>query len=214
MKISRTVSFGMGAIMALVIGSGTAYAATGGKFILGKSNTAGKTTTLTNKNGTALSLKSKAGSAPLKVNGSAKVANLNADQLDGLDSSKFALAAGGVKAYDVPATGLSLDGDGLDEWFVAVGQCPAGTVRTGGGATDLTSTGFTVTNAPDTSTPNSWAVAVFVDQTAGEDPADVIASLVCYSPRGVPAGGYRVAQKDVAVAPSAALKAILSRKAH
>lgn len=210
MKISRTVSFGMGALMALVIGSGTAYAATGGKFILGQANKAGKTTSLANKNGTALSLKSKPGSPSLTVNRSTKVPNLNADLLDGLDSSRFALASGGVKAYDVPATGFSFDGDEFNEWFVAVAQCPAGTLRTGGGETDLTSTGFIVSSAPDTDTPNSWAVAAFVDQAAGDDPGDVFASVVCYSPRGVPAGGYRVAPADTAVAPSDALLAKLA----
>lgn len=210
MKISRTVSFGMGAVMALVIGSGTAYAATGGKFVLGQANKAGKTTTLTSKSGTALSLKSKAGAPSLTVNQSTKVPNLNADLLDGLDASSFALASGSVKAYDAPAIGYSLDGDQLNEWFVAEARCPTGTVRTGGGQTDLTLTGFIVSSAPDTNTPNSWAVAAFVDQEAGEDPADVTASVVCYSPRGVPAGGYRVAPEAVAVAPSDALLARLA----
>src|SRR3569832_1543832 len=100
MRISRTASFGIGAVMALVIGSGTAYAATGGTFLLGRSNVAGKTTTLTNKKGSALALNSALGAPPLKVNRSIKVPDLNSDLLDGMDQSDFALASGSVRAYD------------------------------------------------------------------------------------------------------------------
>lgn len=206
MKISRPVAFGMGAIMTLVIGSGTAYAATGGKFILGHKNHAGQTTTLANKHGTALSLKSKAGTPSLTVNRTTKVPNLNADMIDGLDSTKLALASGGVKAYDATGVGFDFDDVPGNEWIVAIAQCPAGTIRTGGGATDLTSTGYVVTSAPDTDNPNAWGVAVFVDQSleVPEDPSDVFASVVCYSPRGVPSGGYRMAPADTTSTPSAA----------
>ena len=52
------------ALVALFISlSGTAYAATGGDFLLGKSNSANAVTSLSNKKGTALSLTSKS-SAP------------------------------------------------------------------------------------------------------------------------------------------------------
>jgi hypothetical protein len=207
MKISRTVSFGMGAVMALVIGSGTAYAATGGKFILGKSNSAGKTTTLSNKNGTALSLSSKAGTPSLKVNRTTKVPNLNADLLDGLDQSKFALAAGTVRAYDVGGQLFDLDQNGTDDAIIANAACPAGTQRTGGGASDFTVSGYTVVNAPDTG--NSWTVGVAISESTTENPDDVIASIVCYSPRGVPSGGYRVASSPAK--PSADVLAKMTR---
>jgi hypothetical protein len=68
---------------------GTAVAATGGSFILGKSNSADAVSTLTNSTGPALSLRAPSGSAPLRVNRTVKVANLNADLLDGRDSSAF-----------------------------------------------------------------------------------------------------------------------------
>lgn len=75
---------------ALVVGvGGVGYAATGGNFILGFANSANKTSTLTNTAGTALSLRAPATSAPLAVNNSVKVARLNADLIDGLDSSAF-----------------------------------------------------------------------------------------------------------------------------
>ena len=40
MNVSRKTTFAAGAIMALILGSGTAYAATGGNFRLGEANTA------------------------------------------------------------------------------------------------------------------------------------------------------------------------------
>ena len=69
--------------------SGTAVAATGGTFILGKKNSADVVTTLTSTAGPALSLRSPAGVAPLQVNRSVRVDRLNADLLDGRDSTDF-----------------------------------------------------------------------------------------------------------------------------
>jgi hypothetical protein len=70
--------------------SGTAVAATGGTFILGQANTAENVSTLTNSAGPALSLRSPSGSPPLQVNRTVKVDRLNADLLDGIDSTAFA----------------------------------------------------------------------------------------------------------------------------
>jgi hypothetical protein len=75
---------------ALTIGiSGVGYAATGGNFILGKPNTAGAVTKLTSPTGTALSLTSPAGTPSLRVSSNSHVPSLNADLVDGLDSSAF-----------------------------------------------------------------------------------------------------------------------------
>src|SRR5690349_8163638 len=83
---------------------GTTYAATGGNFILGKPNSASSTSSLTapvsgkalqvnNTSGgagaTALGLNVASGHAPFTVNSGTKVANLNADKLDGVDSTGF-----------------------------------------------------------------------------------------------------------------------------
>jgi hypothetical protein len=83
---------------------GTTYAATGGNLILGKPNSAsnptslsapvsGKALQLTNTStaagATALGLNAASGHAPFTVNSGAKVANLNADKLDGIDSGGF-----------------------------------------------------------------------------------------------------------------------------
>ena len=93
-------------IIALFVALGGAgMAATGGNFILGKANSATSTTSLsapiggkalqvsnlsTASGATALGLTAVPGHAPLTVNSSAgKATNLNADRLDGIDSSGF-----------------------------------------------------------------------------------------------------------------------------
>ena len=71
-------------------GTGTAYAANGGTFRLGQSNSATATTKLTNTKGTALKVISKAGTPPINVGtNSTKVPYFNADKLDGIDSASF-----------------------------------------------------------------------------------------------------------------------------
>ncbi len=90
MRHLTTVLTVIGAVTALVLAAnGVAMAATGHAFLLGKSNSANKTTSLgRTTSGTVLNLHSRSSSnAPLSVNGRGKVANLNADTVDGLDSS-------------------------------------------------------------------------------------------------------------------------------
>ena len=94
--------------------SGLAYAATGGNFILGKGNSAGATTSLTATPtmGAALSLTNAASglpaaafkvtsSTPFTVNSKMKVVNLNADLLDGLDSTAFVQSSNVVPIDDL-----------------------------------------------------------------------------------------------------------------
>ncbi len=70
-----------------------ASAATGGNFLLGKSNAANKPTILANSGtGAALDLRPKAGQPALKTNSSKLIPNLNADMVDGKSSSSFAAA--------------------------------------------------------------------------------------------------------------------------
>jgi hypothetical protein len=80
---------------------GTTYAATGGNFILGQSNSTTSTTGLSagvtgpalrvtnTSTGTAAGFNVSAGHPPFNVNSGTKVAKLNADLLDGADSSAF-----------------------------------------------------------------------------------------------------------------------------
>ena len=93
------------AYLALFIAlGGTAVAATGGNVILGKANSASSKTSLsaaisstalqltntgTGTGATALGLNVASGHAPFTVNSPTKVANLNADRLDGQDSTAF-----------------------------------------------------------------------------------------------------------------------------
>lgn len=74
--------------------SGTAVAATGGTFVLGRGNAASTPTSLTNSGaGPVLSLSTRTGQPPLAVSAAAgKATNLSADKLDGLDSTAFARA--------------------------------------------------------------------------------------------------------------------------
>ena len=90
MNIKRPSHGVIVAYLALFVAlTGTATAASGGTFVLGRSNTASSVTTLSNSAGTPLSLGAKAGYAPLKVNSSVKVVNLNSDKLDGIDSTQL-----------------------------------------------------------------------------------------------------------------------------
>ena len=67
------------------------FAATGQSVILGRVNKADDVTKVVRTTpGPALQLRTRPGTPPLKVNRTAKVAKLNADRLDGLDSSDFA----------------------------------------------------------------------------------------------------------------------------
>ena len=77
----------VGAVTVLVLAGNTlTLAATGHPLIAGHSNKARKITTLKRTaDGAALRLKTTATSAPLEVTGRGKVANLNADQVDGLE---------------------------------------------------------------------------------------------------------------------------------
>lgn len=102
---------------------GVGYAATGGNFILGQSNSATSATTLvapvataalkvsnqsTDPNAVPLTLTAAANHAPLKVDRSTKVANLNVDWLDNLDASAF-LRRGVAQTNNVSAAGGVVD---------------------------------------------------------------------------------------------------------
>ncbi len=93
MWVGRATVFmvGLAVILALVFGAATtAMGADGKPFLLGKRNVATLASKLINRGeGPALSLKVGEGQPPLAVNSSARVAKLNADKLDGLDSTEL-----------------------------------------------------------------------------------------------------------------------------
>jgi len=104
---ATTFLVGLAVILALTVGlASTALAGTGvgSAFNLGKTNTVNAISKLvgsvagssllidnnsTNSAATALDLQVEAGKAPMKVNSGARVANLNADKLDGMDAGQL-----------------------------------------------------------------------------------------------------------------------------
>lgn len=195
MSISRMPAFAAGAIFALVVGSGTALAATGGDFVLGKRNSAGTTTTLTSQRGPALSLHARRGAPALKVDSGRKVRNLNADRLDGLSAGSFARAGGKTGFFVSTAAADDADGNGVNDIYVALAVCPPGTQRTGGGVQNF-SIGQVLVNSPDTG--HSWVVGVIGDNVNEIDASNIEARVVCYNPRGSVRGGQsRTTASDV-----------------
>jgi len=89
MRHLKTVLTVLGAVTVLVLAGNTiVLAATGNALLLGKSNSADNITAVTRTTaGSALKLQTTSTSPPLTVNGKGKVANLNADKVDGLDST-------------------------------------------------------------------------------------------------------------------------------
>ena len=73
----------------VVSGAGVGYAANGGSFLLGRANDATQTSTLRSAAGAPLKLVGPAASAPMVVSSNAKVTKLNADLVDGLDSTEL-----------------------------------------------------------------------------------------------------------------------------
>jgi hypothetical protein len=183
------------ALLALLVAlGGVGVAATGGNFILGQSNGATSKSSLTAKindralaitnlntgaSATALGLNVAAGRPPLIVNSSTRVANLNADKLDGADASSF-LAAGGTAAnsnllggqpssYYLPVQGS------VRQWTYAIAQldlagysdgsktatCPIGDYALGGGWSVATGDDpdFTIRQSAPTGPPiDGWNV--------------------------------------------------------
>ena len=99
--------------------SGTAVAATGGDFILGKANTASSVSSLTNTKGTALSLSSTPTTPPLTVSNSVQVPKLNASELGGTPASGFlgvnGTAANASELGGTPASGFIQGGGNISD---------------------------------------------------------------------------------------------------
>ena len=147
----RTLIIGSAIVAAAIVTVPTvAQASNGGAWLLGRSNTESAETKVTSSGGTPLNLVAKSGYAPLKVNSSKVVTNLNADRLDGLSGGSYAKASA--------RSGIILHDGSSDNWGA---KCPAGSIATGGGGYDPY--GYPVAySGPDydASTgavvPNSW----------------------------------------------------------
>jgi hypothetical protein len=94
------------AVAILSGGFGIADAATGGTFILGRANHEISTASLSDSRGTPLSLSAPKGKAPLTVNRSTEVKNLNAQYVGGLSAT--AIKPSGGDDYDAAGANISL----------------------------------------------------------------------------------------------------------
>lgn len=179
MRVRTTTAFVGGAIVALVLGTGTTYAANGGHLLLGRNNYESSTASLNNSNGTALILRSKAGQPSLKVNRTTKVPNLNADTVDGVDSGSLAR---NVRIGTATATGF-VDDNGTagtdDDVIVAEAVCPANSQVMGGGADDLTDDGVVIISSPDLD--DAWLAVSSATPNAG-NAANFTAYARCWNP--------------------------------
>jgi hypothetical protein len=114
-------------LIALVFAmSGTAYAATGGTFILGRANTANSVSSLSNRHGTALSLSSAKGKPPLSVSSSVQVPKLNASQLGGIPAGGFITGIGHASSGQESLTGTGSISVALTTGSALIGQCDSG----------------------------------------------------------------------------------------
>jgi hypothetical protein len=174
-----------GALGASLVG-GAAYAVNGGYLKIGTANTGTLPTTLTNNSGIPLSLNAKGGQPPLKVNSKTRVANLNADKVDGIEGISLALAAGKVAyVHAIGAAVIDWDGDTVQDSVVTWATCPAGSKLTGGGY-DVDPGNEVLSSSPYSD--NSWYVV-----TNGTTSTVLDVYAMCYNPRGSVPGGTSVA---------------------
>ncbi len=110
--------------VALIIGAaGFADAATGGNFLLGRTNTDNATSVLTDSTGVPLSLNAPSGKSPLSVNSTTQVNRLNAQYVGG-DSASQLQSTGGV---GITAAGVDIPLTSTFAPVAATGPLPAGT---------------------------------------------------------------------------------------
>jgi len=129
LRENRTLSVLLGAAVLVGAANVAAYSATGGNFLLGKSNKAGRTTVLTNTgSGAPLQLKGKDSAPPLVVSSKKRVARLNSDRLDGKDSAAFQPSIGPLVWKPIP---VYTDNSWHPGSVCQTGEDPAYAVRLG-----------------------------------------------------------------------------------
>jgi hypothetical protein len=176
---ATALALGVAVMLAIVVGvASTAFAANGDPLKLGQGNVATKITALggalgvngpmlklVNKNAgtddTALRLEVDPGEAPMSVNSSTRVDSLNADQLDGQDSSQFVPTSTNsfvrnnlYRAESALGLGTQL-GDGT---FTLSASCDPGDVMLSGGPANISPTTDMVESFPSSTT--SWTARV------------------------------------------------------
>jgi hypothetical protein len=170
---------GLAVTLALVVGvASAAFGANGDAWRIGRANVATATTTLggslgvngpmlrlvnnnAGANDTALDLRVQAGEAPLRVNSNTRVNNLNADLLDGLDSSQLVPASTNAFVRNSTYRNESALGPGQqlgDGTFTMAASCNTGDVMLSGGPANINPTTDMVESFP--SGINSWTARV------------------------------------------------------
>jgi hypothetical protein len=114
------------AVAVVLVMAPAALAANGKPFLLGKRIVATAVSTLIKRGpGPALKLAVRPGQPPLAVSSSGKVANLNADRLDGKDASQI-----GVNGHEQHS---STSADNSNSPKTATADCPSGKILVGSG---------------------------------------------------------------------------------
>jgi hypothetical protein len=204
MSVRTSSAFIAGAIAALVLGTGTAYAANGGVFRLGRANSATHTTTLTDNHGTALQLNSKVGQPSLRVNRSAKVPLLNSDLLDGIDSSGYAQATKLGSFFDTGYVDNGDPSDPNDDAVVAAAVCPTGSQVVGGGGGDFTTDGTIVYSSPESDgVTDAWVVVSSTSDLTQANADNLEAYARCWNPHKDLAGNMIKTQAKHTLSPAA-----------
>ncbi len=187
------LTLGLAVMLALLVGlASAAFGANGDPWLLGRGNAATAITKLAgaagvngpmlqlinnnpNPDDTALELQVQAGEAPMRVNSSTRVTNLNADKLDGLDYSWF-MRGRIYKTESVPTTGQPL-GDGT---FRTAGWCDEGDFLISGGPANIDKETDLLETFPAPAVVNgtnySWAVRV--DKNGFADEFNVVVLCV------------------------------------
>lgn len=175
---SRSLAlFALGAACAtILVGGGVASAANDWPLILGRSNAATAPTSISNPAGTPLVLSGRSTSPPLKVGSSVKVANLNADLVDGIGSGAIATTSGRTAIV----TGSPDDADG----YVNTARCPSGSIATGGGGYAADTRDYLTYSGPDVTSSGSFVNNSWFAVADGT----VYAWVVCYNPRAIVTG--------------------------
>jgi hypothetical protein len=176
MWVGRATVFlvGLAVILALLFGVASTALGTNGKpFLLGKKNTASKVSKLIKSGvGPALQLGVDSG-PPLGVNSSEKVANLNADQVDGKSATNF-VSSNVIKRESAIEAGTTL-GDGTS---VIAQSCNPGEILLSGGPANVASTSTLLESFPSPGSTNSWSARI--NKNGQTDNFSVV--VLCASP--------------------------------
>lgn len=192
-------SFAAGAAVMLVLGAGSAVAATGAGVIIGEHNTARTTTVITDTRGTPLSLRAPTSAAPLAVSNDKLVKHLNADYLDGVSgggflrrarAATFALKSGGSAEYyaTIAPKAVDFNNDGKNDSMLSAIACPTGTVATGVSVYNAGNVGIEDAEVVDINKDGRADTGVVIGAGLTATSTTFGAIVDCYNPRGkVPA---------------------------